>query len=207
MRAESSPERDNLIACDKCDALYRVTKIEKGERAVCQRCHTVLIAPVQDAGLKLIAMALACLILVISTLFLPFLEIQRLGFSNETTLLDAARAFSGGFLGVLVVAVVLFMLGLPALRLAITIYTIAPLVFDRPALPHAKGLFALSERLRPWSMAEIFLIGCAVSLVKLGELARVEFGPAFWMFCVLVVLIVIQDTLMCRWSVWRALDR
>jgi paraquat-inducible protein A len=56
-------------------------------------------------------------------------------------------------------------------------------------------------------MAEIFVIGCAVALVKIADLADVVFGPAFWMFALLVVLIVAQDRLMCRWSVWNALNR
>ena len=60
--------------------------------------------------------------------------------------------------------------------------------------------------MRPWSMAEIFAIGCAVALVKITQLADVTFGPAFWMFTGLVVLVVVQDNFMCRWSVWNALS-
>ena len=56
-------------------------------------------------------------------------------------------------------------------------------------------------------MAEIFALGCAVALVKISDLAEVNFGPAFWMFAVLVVMIVVQDTLMCRYSVWKSLER
>ncbi len=66
--------------------------------------------------------------------------------------------------------------------------------------------FSLSEALRPWSMAEIFAIGCAVALVKVVDLADVSFGPGFWMFACLVVLVVVQDNFMCRWSVWNSLS-
>jgi paraquat-inducible protein A len=31
-------------------------------------------------------------------------------------------------------------------------------------------------------------------------------GPAFWMFAALVVVTVLQDTLMCRWSLWHTLE-
>ena len=51
----------------------------------------------------------------------------------------------------------------------------------------------LAEGLRPWSMAEVFAIGCAVSLVKIADLAHVSLGPAFWMFAALVVVTVAQD--------------
>ena len=197
----------SLIACPSCDALYSAKTPEKGERATCARCHKVLIARRKDAGLKIIALALASLILIIGAVSFPFLGIHVVGFRHDASLIDAALAFSGGPYVFLSMAVICLIVFLPALRLLMTIYVLVPLVADRPAWPGAKQVFLISERLRPWSMAEIFVIGCAVALVKLADLAKVDLGPSFWMFAVLVVTLVWQDTLMCRWSVWRALDR
>ncbi|MEL6691108.1 MAG: paraquat-inducible protein A [Pseudomonadota bacterium] len=202
-----TPPLDELIACPHCDALYHVGQVEKGERAVCERCHAKLISPRKAAGAHIIALALASVILVVSALFLPFIGISRLGFSNQATILEIAWAFSGGPMLVLSLATLGLIVGLPLLRLLLTLYTLIPLVRDRPPWPGAARAFRLSEQLKPWSMAEIFVIGCAVSLVKLGDLARVELGPAFFMFAVLVVLLVIQDTFMDRWSVWKALEK
>ncbi|MXQ06885.1 paraquat-inducible protein A [Alphaproteobacteria bacterium GH1-50] len=198
---------DSLIACPSCDALYTAKRPAKGERAACARCHTVLIAPRRNAGLRIIAYALASLVLVMGALAFPFLGLSVAGLGNKATLIDAALAFSEGPFVILSLAVVALIVFLPALRLLLTIYVLTPLVLDRPAWPGAKRAFRWAERIKPWSMAEIFVIGCAVALVKLVDLARVELGPAFWMFSVLVVLLVVQDTLMCRWSVWRALNR
>lgn len=197
---------DALIACPHCDALYRAAQPAPGEKAVCHRCHSVLIAPRKGAGLKIIALALASVVLVVSALFLPFLGIRRFGLHNEATLLDAALAFSGPLL-LLSLAVAAAIVFLPLLRLLLILYVLVPVVSDRPAWPGARRAFRWSEALRPWSMAEIFVIGCAVALVKIVDLAHVSLGPAFWMFVILVILIVIQDTFMCRWSVWKSLDR
>lgn len=205
MSATATP-LDDLIACPQCDALYRAAPPAPGERAVCHRCHTVLIAPRRGAGLKIIALALASLVLVVGVLTFPFIGIRRLGLTSDATVLDAALAFSGPLL-ILSLAVFAAIIFLPLLRLLLTLYVLAPVVMDRAPWPGAKRAFRWAERLRPWSMAEIFVIGCAVALVKLSDLARVELGPAFWMFVVLVVLIVVQDTFMCRWSVWKSLDR
>lgn len=204
-----SPETtslDDLIACPHCDALYRAMAPRPGERAVCHRCHTVLIAPRRGAGLKIIALALASMVLVVGVLTFPFIGIRRLGLSSDATVLDAALAFNGTLL-ILSLAVFTVIVFLPLLRLLLTVYVLTPVVFDKTPWPGAKTAFLWSERLRPWSMAEIFVIGCAVALVKLSDMARVELGPAFWMFVILVVLIVVQDTFMCRWSVWKSLDR
>jgi paraquat-inducible protein A len=87
------------------------------------------------------------------------------------------------------------------------LYTLVPVVFDRPPAAQATRAFRWAERLRPWSMAEIFAIGCAVSLVKIADLAQVSLGPAFWMFAGLVVVTVAQDAIVDRWSVWRSISR
>lgn len=43
-------------------------------------------------------------------------------------------------------------------------------------------LFTLVKALLPWSMAEIFLVGTLVSLIKITELADVSIGLSFYAF-------------------------
>ena len=197
---------DELIVCPQCDAVYRIRKPENGERAACQRCHKVLIAPRRNAGLHIIAVALAVLFLIVGAAVFPFLTIDAAGARNAVSIIDAALAFSGGpmiFLSLATAGLIIF---IPLLRVLLTLYVLVPLVLDRPAARHAVLAFRLSEALRPWSMAEIFALGCAVALVKVSSLANVGFGPAFWMFGILVVLVIAQDSFMCKWSVWHRLE-
>ncbi len=202
------PDTDlsDLIACPCCDTLYRARAPGHGERAVCAVCHTVLIAPRARAGMTIIMLALTTVILVTGALFFPFLRIDAGGFSNAATLLDAALSFAGGPLFLVSFAVTLLIVVVPISRAGLILYVLVPLVFDRPPRPAARVAFRLAEQLRPWSMAEIFALGCAVSLVKIADLAQISFGPAFWMFSTLVVVSVVQDNLMCRWSVWSAIE-
>ncbi len=197
----------DLIACPHCDAIYRSKDVAKGERATCKRCHTVLIAPRRNAGLRIIALALASVILVVGALTFPFLRIRVAGLKNDATLVDAALAFTDGPMVLLSLAVVAMIVLLPLTRFLLTLYVLTPIVLDRPAPAGAARAFRWAEALRPWSMAEIFVIGCAVALIKVADLARIEFGPAFWMFAVLVVLSLVQDQLMCRWSVWASIEK
>ncbi|QPM91237.1 paraquat-inducible protein A [Pseudooceanicola algae] len=197
----------DLAACPRCDAVYRVALPRPGERAVCGRCHHVLMTPRKGAGKQIIGLSISVLILISAAACFPFLSISAAGLSSSTSVLGAALAFRGdGILALLSLALAALIVFIPALRAALTIYVLAPIVRDRPAAPHANLAFRLSESLRPWSMAEIFAIGCAVALVKVAGLAHVGFGPAFWIFAILVVLVILQDTLMCPYSVWRALD-
>ena len=199
---------DEIIACPTCDALYRARLPGEGERTVCVRCHTVLISTRRGAYLRAIALALAVVILMAGATFFPFLNVTVAGLSNRASVFDAAMSFmDGGWMVALSVATALLIVVIPVLRALLVIYTLAPLALNRPALPGARRAFRWAEDLRPWSMAEIFVIGCAVALVKVSDLAQVGYGPAFWMFGALVVVIVLQDNAMDKWTIWRSLDR
>ncbi|SLN24456.1 Inner membrane protein YebS [Aquimixticola soesokkakensis] len=199
--------QDDLIACPSCDALYHVRVPQVGERATCARCETVLIAPKSNAMLRIVALSITNLILVVSALFLPFLSISRAGFYNATSIMDAILAFAQGPMFLLSIAVGALIVVVPMARMLLTLYVVAPLEFGAAPLPRAAQAFRLFESLKPWSMAEIFVLGCGIALVKVADLATVDFGAAFWMMGVLVVVVLLQDNLMDRWSIWRALEK
>ncbi|WP_394198234.1 paraquat-inducible protein A [Litoreibacter albidus] len=197
---------DNLIVCTHCDAAFTLQRPEVGQRARCTRCGTVLITPRRKAGLQIIAVSVAITILIIGATIFPFLSISAAGKTNSVSILDAALAFSDGPLVALTLTTAALIIFVPLARVLLTIYVLVPIVLNRPPALGATQAFRLSEALRPWSMAEIFALGCAVALIKISDLADVGFGPAFWMFCTLVVLVVVQDNFLCRWSVWKSLD-
>ena len=202
----TEPELEDLIACPQCDSLYELTASHARDGLRCDRCHTVLISATRWGDALILGLAVASVALVIAALNLPFIRIHRFFMSSDATLLDAVLAFSGPLLVVSLFAFALIVL-LPLTRLALTVYVLGPVLLKRPRLPGAKRAYRLSEALRPWSMAEIFVLGVGVALFKISDLAKVELGPAFWMFVVLVILIVAQDRMICRWSVWKSLNR
>ena len=87
------PALDELIICPQCDALYRLRAVEKGDVASCTRCHTVLAAPRRKAGMLIISLAVATLILIIAAVFFPFLTLQVQGFRSSASLLDIALSW------------------------------------------------------------------------------------------------------------------
>ena len=166
-----------------------------------------MVAPRRKAGMQIISLSVTIVILVLAAAVFPFLTINAAGTSNSVSILEAALAFSDGILVILALATAAVIVFIPLLRVLLALYVLVPVVVDKPPAQGARTAFRWSESLRPWSMAEIFAIGCAVSLVKVTDLADVEFGPAFYMFAALVILVVIQDAVLCRWSVWSSLDK
>lgn len=155
---------------------------------------------------SVLSLAIASFILMVAAISFPFLDLEAGGRTNATSVISAVMAFSDILSWPLAIAVAGFIIVLPLLRLGAIVMAVMPLVADYQPSRRHKEAFALSEVLRPWSMAEIFIVGVAVALVKVAGLATITFGPAFWAFTVLVILTFFQDTLICRYSIWRALD-
>lgn len=198
---------DQLIACPRCDALHRIASIDDDTRAVCARCGTLLVAPRANAFARITGLAATSVILMVAAVYFPFLDLAVNGLHNRTSVLDAVLVFSSGTMVPLSLAVAAVIVLIPMLRLLAILYALWPLVHDRPAYRHARRAFRMSEALKPWSMAEIFILGVTVALVKVAGLATVTPGPAFWAFAALVIVTVLQDNFMCKHSIWNALDK
>ncbi|WP_331459607.1 paraquat-inducible protein A [Paracoccus liaowanqingii] len=195
-----------LMACPRCDALHVEEDLDLGETARCIRCGTVLAKPRDGAFAQLIALAFTSVVLLVGAVFFPFLEVSTMGFGNASSLFDVALAFAEGVLLPLVLAVLAMIIGLPILRSVLLLYTLVPLAQGRPPRRHAARAYRWSEILRPWSMAEIFVIGTAVALVKVAGLATVHLGPAFWAFCALIFVNLASRAFMCQTSIWDAIE-
>ncbi|MEL6571512.1 MAG: paraquat-inducible protein A [Pseudomonadota bacterium] len=198
---------EQLVACPHCDALHENAVLAEGDAAQCQRCGAVLQRNQGQAVVSVLSLAVTSFLLMLAAISFPFLDLRASGVENGTSLFGAVMAFSDDFAIPLAVAVAAFIIFLPLLRLGALIMAVTPLVAGYEPSRRHKAAFGLAEDLRPWSMAEIFIVGVAVALVKVADLATITFGPAFWAFTILVVLTFFQDTLICRYTIWQALDK
>lgn len=197
---------DALVACPSCDALHRLSDVPDGARARCRRCGEVLMAPREGAVVRIVTLAATALILMVAALYFPFLELKAGPAQHRSSVLDVVGAYSEGPFLPLAIAVAALIVVLPALRLLAILYAIGPLIFDRKPWPDARIVYRFSDAIRPWAMAEIFIVGTAVALVKIAGLAAVSIGPAFWAFVALVLVTALHDTFMCRLTIWKTLD-
>jgi Uncharacterized paraquat-inducible protein A len=59
--------------------------------------------------------------------------------------------------------------------------------------------------LRPWAMLEIFMLGMLVAVVKLGDIAILIIGPAFWSFSLLIAVMAATAIIPDNFTVWNRL--
>ncbi|NJO67605.1 MAG: paraquat-inducible protein A, partial [Rhodospirillales bacterium] len=71
--------------------------------------------------------------------------------------------------------------------------------------PGRNPLYRLFDKLHPWAMTEIFLLGVLVSYTKIVDLATVEIGPSMYAFVGLIVTMIAADTAVDTHDVWERL--
>lgn len=197
---------NTILACPTCGLLHEYLPAPVGFRAQCQRCHRKLYFPRRKALARIGALAMTEAILMIVAIFFPFLSIDAGGSSHQSSIFETALAFSQGLLMPLSALVLVLIILLPLMRVAGLIYVLRPLSKRLPPARYARLVFRFVETTQPWSMVEIYVVGAVVALIKVVGIAVVTFGPAFWAFAALVVILTFKDNMMCYWTVWRLLD-
>jgi paraquat-inducible protein A len=164
------------------------------------------LRPRQPALDHILGGAFATVILVISALFFPFLQISAGGLKSSTTLIETALTFNGGLTSPLSIALIIVIIVLPVARAILLSYAVIPLRFGWKMPPHARTAFHLAKLLRPWAMVEVFIVGVVVALVKIGGLASVGLGPAFWELLLILLIVALETSSLCEKTVWRMMQ-
>jgi len=205
MASDRRIDLEQLIACPACDRLHRRLNLARGETADCVRCgHRVQTALVDSIDRSLAAASSGLLLLLLSVT-LPFLSLSRAGIGSQISVLDAFSAlWSSDFRWLGVVTLTLIVL-LPLVRFSLLIYVLLPLRINRCTAHRVRVAFRWALALQPWAMADIFMVGVAVSLFKVGTVARLEIGLAFWALLATIAVSWYLSCVLCRDTVWQRL--
>ena len=196
-----------LVACPTCDALLERPQLEPGQRARCPRCHDVIAANKVRGVERTTALMIASLLVYIVAIGFPFMRMERSGLSNEISVLDAVLVLWNNGMSVLAIITAFLILLFPVTRVVLILVMHAVLHRDGQIRRPYAWLLRTGQQIEPWAMADIFMIGVIVSLVKIGSLARIEVGPAFWAMSALIVFMAMGTSAACRDTVWEALRR
>ena len=196
---------DDLYACAHCDWLHYRSVIEPGSRARCVRCKHELYTRKPFSIDRTLAASIAALIFLTLSLFLPFLSLSRGSFSSSISVLDAVVALWESdmrWLGLLSLGLIVL---LPLTRLCLLIWVLCRLRLRSGVVPSMRVALRWAQHLEPWAMAEIFMVGVVVSLVKISDLATLTVGPAFWSLMGLICTTAFLSLVMCKDTLWRLL--
>ncbi|WP_175765507.1 paraquat-inducible protein A [Burkholderia ambifaria] len=181
---------ENLVACHECDLLFWRPPRLRALAAQCPRCRARVggSAHGRPALDRRCAIALAALFTYFVAQAFPIVALDAAGIASHATLADAVAALR--LHGQPAVAAIVFCTTMlfPLLELAAWLYVLVPLRAGRVP-PCFAPVLRNMQRLRPWSMVEVFLLGILVTIVKMTSVAHVIPGPALFAFGALTVML------------------
>ncbi len=180
--------KEILVACHCCDLLQREPEVPEGGSALCLRCHGELWRHRPNSLDRTLALAIAGLLLFAVANSFSFLGFSMQGQETETTLSTGIRELYAEDQYAIASLVLLTTIVAPAAQLGLLLYLLGPIRLGI-RVPGFALAFRCLQRVRGWSMMEVFLIGILVSIVKLSDMARIETGPSLWAFVLLIPVV------------------
>lgn len=194
-----------LLVCEQCHSQIRIPALSHRQRAICPVCNHTLLSQRNQASEKLLALSLSSLIFLLLSLPFNFLTFKASGQKHSIDLPSGITILiEHDYLSLAIVTSLATVLLPGIVILGFIVLSLAQLKQQKPF--YLPRLFAIVKALVPWSMAEIFLVGTLVSLIKITELADVAIGLSFYAFVgfsALTALCISQfDT--TRYAMWLA---
>ena len=189
------------VICHECGLAHKHGRLEPGEVARCVRCGNTLYRHRPPGIDRALALTLAGVVLFIVANSYPFLSFQMGGTVLETTLATGSLELYEQGKWELAVIVALTSIIAPGLQLASLLYVLIPIHFGRIPYDLAR-VFRVVDRLVPWSMMDVFMLGILVSVVKLAAMATIIPGPALGAFTFLIFVLAGAQSSLDAERIW-----
>nr|WP_284047694.1 paraquat-inducible protein A [Halomonas gemina] len=186
---ETRTSRRRLRACHECDWLVALPPLHPGEKADCPRCGHTLASRHHRPAQRSMALALAALVALALAVSFPFVSFSVGGIGNRIELSQTATTLIGFDQPLVAIAVLLTIAVLPAVYLAGVVWLQLGLLRQVP-LAASRSIARSLSHLHPWMMADVFIVGALVSLIKIAGMAEIELGTSFWAFCAFALLLL-----------------
>jgi paraquat-inducible protein A len=192
----------NWVECHDCGLLQLLPALEV-HRHVCRRCRGAFEHGLQAFGGGF-PLAVTGVVLFAMVQSFPLIGIELDGLSRTAGIGSSITGLLDHGLPPVAILVLAIAVGAPLFRILALTYVLLRLhLADVP--DHVPVIFRLSERLRPWAMLDVLVLGVLIAITKLRDLAAIELGVGFWSLSLLVLTLATLDSLLDRRAVWSAL--
>ena len=167
------------LLCPQCDLLAMPANVRADQLSRCPRCGVELDRGTYASRDAALAAAVTAAQLWILMNVFPLVALSLGGQRRQTTLSGAAVALATHGMPLLAVLVAVTALIAPGIEIGFALYLLGRL----DHLGRSGGLGRAIRRFRTvhrWSMVDVFMLGCLVSIVKLANFAQLVVGPALW---------------------------
>ena len=200
------PTLPQLSECPGCGQFQTVPGLNPGTSAQCVRCPTILRRVNAHRLDHIMALTVAALVLMLVLCANTLMSVETAGIYHVADLFSGPDELFRRNMAPLAAVVLFVTVVAPLARLIGTMYVLARAHESYPPA-HLRRVFALAEKLRPWSMIEVFVLGVFVAYVKLGGLVQIGLQAGVYALLALTFVLCWLDSALDREKVWERLDR
>lgn len=202
-----SKQHQHLMACHECDILIDMDMdmdMEIGPKQIvqCPRCHHSVFSGHKNPLDHVIATGIAASIILIIANSFPFLTFEAQGQSRSISLIDSIYVLVQQGFPTLAAMIFCFIILLPMIYLLSLLALTLPVKLGMQRSPPIL-LGRCIALLLPWSMAEVFLIGVLVALIKIVAMADIIMGTSFWAYVIFTVMFIYISNIANAHRVWQ----
>ena len=188
------------LLCRSCDLVVQVPPYRRGFRCTCPQCGSQLRSGYKVSLYDLAVVSIASVILLFTSLTLPFMSISSMGISQSMSLTSIFFILRRDW-AILLYICIIFTFLCPLVMHSIVI---AIVFFKLKVTPAIANTYMLCHR---FCMVDVFILGVLVSLVKLVGLAQVSFHVGFYTAIVFAILMVWCCSRGSPYTIWNLIMR
>jgi paraquat-inducible protein A len=185
--------------------MQTVPVLVPGMTAQCARCPTILRRTSYHRLDHIAALTSTAFILLVVMCSTTLMSVETAGIAHTANLFSGPQELVRRNMAALGAVVVFVTVLAPLGRLIGTLYVLIR-SHERTPPRHLRRIFAISEKLRPWSMIDVFVFGVFVAYVKLGALVTIGLMAGVYALLALTFVLVWLDSALDREMVWQRLD-
>ena len=196
----------SVIVCHACDLAHRLDRIAAVARIRCVRCRAELYRTSSASIDTAIALAASALILFILANAYPLVALKVNGATRVATLTGAVLGLYEQGYGPMAVLVVITAVLVPLVQILTFLYVLVAVRLHRP-VPAQGALFRVLAALRPWAMAEVFILAALVAMVKLAAEADVAPRVSLGAYGLLMLTLTALNAITPTEQLWQWFER
>jgi paraquat-inducible protein A len=197
---------DRERECHDCGLFQCVPILPTNGEANCLRCDAILRRTRSHGFERSMALSITSMVFYLIAVTSPFLTAEIVGRQTQTTMISLPIAFWNDGSWILALIVTATAIVAPFLKITVMMTVQVGLRTANPPrfLP---SLFKWYQRIGPWAMVEVFLLGVFVAFTRLGSIATVQVGVALYAVAALMLTMVAADYLLDADEIWETMER
>ena len=193
-------------SCHGCDLLIEAIDCPPGSTAFCPRCGAKIHAPKHDSLNRTLAFTSVVLLVYIPAIFTPLMTLNTLGIESSGSIFDnSILLYRQGYISVASMVFLTAVL-LPFLNPAL-LFLLAFLARVKRCPQVQTWLLRTFQSLEEWGMAEVYLIGVLVTIIKVYSMATLVFNLGFFCFVVMVLMNLCAISVLDKPTLWLQIEQ